>query len=486
MGIHANLQPKYDANGAFIGCQDTPPNIDDPYITDPQYPELLYIWQNEMCRYIKQQLGHTQHPLGVNYTGTPKTPDASENDPAYGCNMFAGDSSYYSEYVDFWTWNNYTATPERHELNVKLNEKMNPNGGIPESVGIKLIDKPLMYSEIGLPFSNCDHDLTWKNMIAIAPFDGSTGGIPYDRNNNFTTSQNIAERNELWKTYGYVNNFLSGVELNDDDWYFGYDDRDDDYADVTYIRKKSAPQRAMGAIQNKTVNYYTLRDQNLDPDSKCFTNGIAMDNDTYKTAIGVDHAGGNDRLFVKNMGFVNHYRIEWYNPFTGEYSGSTDKWSTIDGKLRLEFPKLEGVRDSNVVLFKAYRFNEPSFQPENPINQAKSNDYLLKQFDNLGDHKIESADVHRLKTLLADKILLEEEQQVDIRIVPNPSNSSCRVFFSGDAEKLEILNSMGSIVKTIALPKSGEKIDVSNLSHGIYTVRIFGFEMNLHTKMMKE
>ena len=80
----------------------------------------------------------------------------------------------------------------------------------------------------------------------------------------------------------------------------------------------------------------------------------------------------------------------------------------------------------------------------------------------------------------------QKEQHLSIRIVPNPSNSSCRVFFQGDAYKLEILNSMGSIIKTISDPKSGERIDVSVLSNGIYTVRILGYDMNLFAKIMKE
>ena len=248
IGNHANLV--YDPNGG--GCALVGSNIVDPYMDDINHPQRVYDWQNEMCRYIKEDLHHSQHPLGVNYTGHPIYEGMDPALNGAGCNILRSDMSYYSDYTDFWTWNSYTYNPEQFAKHVAFNNNLNANNnwefpGTPTN-----IDKPLIYSEMGMPGGYCDYNVTWKQMIALAPFDGSSGGLSWHHNN--TGSTPISYRNQLWQTYGYVREFIEGVELDKDNWHFDYQDRNDHKAEVLYLRRRYTKyQAAMGAIHNKTV-----------------------------------------------------------------------------------------------------------------------------------------------------------------------------------------------------------------------------------------
>ncbi len=467
IGNHAQLAP-----GGNGGCYDTQSNFTDPYLDDVDQPHRLYVWQNEMCRYIKQDLHHNQHPLGVNYTGRPLF-DATVNSPG-GCNMSC-DLSYRSEFVDFWSWNSYSYTPERFQLHVKLNNEVNANDNDQIAGTPTNIDKPLMYSEIGLAGSNCDYDLTWRQMIAISPFDGSSGGLCYDRNNNFTTPANIGERNDLWKTYGYVNDFIEGVALDADNWLFGHDDRADDEADVTYLRRRDTPYRAaMGAIQNKTVNFYTGRDLSLGS-SDCFANGLGL-KEVYRTAKTVKPGNGKNRLQIEEMGSKKDYWIKWYNPFTGYYYPTTSATTNSAGKLTLDFPQLSGNGISSVLLFKAYRVGQPSFQPEIPVT-AVNDDYLLKDF------LVQEYEKPDIETRLPFGIFPDNITR-EVLVVPNPNNGRFRVLFEGDAEMLEITNSMGKPILFLNNPQSGEELNFSNFSSGVYFVNLRGNQTSLRTKFV--
>lgn len=470
IGEHANLV----YNGS--NCPSVEPNTTSPYLTDVAYPQLVYYWQNEICRYIKQDLHHIQHPLGVNYTGHPNFDNPTTNTSS-GCNISRGDYSYYSPYTDFWTWNSYSYTPERFEYHVNLNNQVNPNNNVNVVNTPTNINKPLMYSEIGLAGVNCDFDLTWRQMIAISPFDGSSGGLCYDRNNNFTTAANIVERNSLWKTYGYVNEFIEGVKLDEDNWQFGHDDRADNEADVTYLRRPNSPRAAMGAIQNKTVNFYTGRDLGAGNLSPCYTSGQDPSfKDSYKQAKSVTPGNGKNRLRIENMGSKKDYWIKWYNPFNGYYYPTTSATTNNAGRLTLDFPQLSGNGISSVLLFKAYRVGQPSFQPEIPVTVV-NDDYLLKDF------LVQEYEKPDIETRLPIGIFPNNITR-EVLVVPNPNNGRFRVLFEGDAKMLEITNSMGKPILFLNNPQSGEELDLSNFSSGVYFVNLRGGETSLRTKFV--
>ncbi|MBK9190365.1 MAG: hypothetical protein IPM77_02090 [Crocinitomicaceae bacterium] len=53
-----------------MGCYNIEADKFEPYKQNyPGYVQQIYIWQNEMCRYIKDSLQHSNHPLAVSYSG---------------------------------------------------------------------------------------------------------------------------------------------------------------------------------------------------------------------------------------------------------------------------------------------------------------------------------------------------------------------------------------------------------------------------------
>ena len=473
IGNHANLVYDDPQSGGGGGCPAVDPNLEDPYLDDWDQAGRVYAWQNEMCRYIKEDLHHKQHPLGVNYTGHPIYEGMNVQTQA-GCNMLLGDLSYYSDYTDFWTWNSYTYNPEQFEKHVAFNNNLNANNNWEEPGSPLNIDKPLMYSEIGLAGPNCDYNVTWKQLIALSPFDGSSGGFSWHHNN--TGSTPIAYRNNLWKTYGYVNEFIKGVELDNDNWHFDYQDRNDNEAEVLYLRRDETFYRAaMGAIHNKTINFYTLRDSD-DSDSHCVFNESELSQDVYKNAKTVRPGKFGNSLQVTDMGSDKNYWIKWYNPFTGYYYPTTSATTDNSGNLKLNFPPLWGNGNNSVLLFKAYREGQPSFQPEVQMQEV-DNDYLMRDFGSTDENP-------NLEPSRSSSNRYTEHEIREVIVVPNPNNGMCRILYEGEADVLEITNSIGKPIFMSSNPISGEELDLSGFSSGVYFVILTGSEINLQTKFV--
>ena len=129
-----------------------------------------------------------------------------------------------------------------------------------------------------------------------------------------------------------------------------------------------------------------------------------------------------------------------------------------------------------LVLFKAYRDGQPSFQPVVQMQEA-DRDYLLRDF-------VAFDDKPNLRPSRSSSNINFEDETGRVVVVPNPNNGRCQILFEGEAYALEITNSMGKSIFISNNPVPGEELDLSHFSGVVYFVILRGNENNLQTKFV--
>ena len=229
------------------GC-DRGPNYASPSAQDPDYPGLLNDWQREMCRYIKHDLGHKDHMLAVNYTGRPNT-TLNQTD---NCNILLGDSSYFSEDVDVWTYNRYEGDVFR--LGKIVEDHYNLNDPLNASV---YINKPLIYSEVGNSpeMQECDNGISFIRALILGSFTG-VAAAPMDWHYRWRT--------DYWSYLRVVNRVMNQIDWNEGGWTPFLWESKSRSVEAIGLRTIEKPQRFVGAIFNRTINQHTVG-ENLFP-----------------------------------------------------------------------------------------------------------------------------------------------------------------------------------------------------------------------------
>ncbi len=351
-----------------------------PYLDDPDYPALVNDFQNDICGYIKHDLDEVNHMLALSYTGTPNMPD---NDyKTAGCQVVAGDRSYYSPDVDVWTFNHYGLSPEKYARDAAFNFRYNPPAESDYLGNEYAFDKPLIYSEYGL--AHCDSGLTWLKSLVLTPFTGSASTALMWRLNNVDIGMNarqLAERDAVWKVFKFVEAFFDGVPLHED-WSFGVEERRDKKADMLYVKSTGSSdyRAAIGVVHNRTVNFYTKGDGKGD----CYLSEGSLSgfNDVYEKAIPVNaNSGFGNALKIPNMGSAKKYNVRWYNPLSGKEMDIKTKRSDLFGNLRIDYPDLKESIDGSMLYFKVYSSDEQDIAPANdPSKSFSAREVLLPFF----------------------------------------------------------------------------------------------------------
>jgi len=317
-----NLGQQANLRNTGSGC----PNIGTvaiPYQDNfRSVPQIVLLWQNEMAKYIKKELGHEQHLIAVSYTGKPDIKN--------------GDLSYYSPYVDIATYNAYSYDKNQNKL-PRLSSEMNGYRKnkllISNSIlkkedsrrSVKL-DKPFMLSEIGSGMSACAQSTVWKQSVFLSPFTGLAGtAMPWLNYNN---------NRDLWHYFKNVNRFINELQLNKGYWVSSYSISKSNRAEVLNLK---GTKSVVGVVNNRTYNYYTMRDSC----SSCYCSKIKVNNslDTLETVSSNNKA---DQVKVYKLGMLKTYSILWYNPLKGKYisKGELVKTNWL-GQLKLSYPNLE-------------------------------------------------------------------------------------------------------------------------------------------------
>lgn len=313
-----------------------------PYHETPDVAAKMYAWQDTMCRFIKEDLGHTQHITAVSYTGPPE--------------FVKGDSIYYSPHVDLATYNYYNISvakfsglPEITRQFQTDYKRKTPRNDNPPAIG-----KPLMMSEIGpglASVEDADGDMRWIKAAWTSSFSGMSG-TAINWSNQYRT--------DLWPHLGRIRRLMQDVNLDAEGWNGVNDVRDDKKADLIALQCTQKPYRAMGVIHNRTVNMYTRATRKDAASVQYMDSRKALEPEVYYTAQNVTYGKRKNRLELPNMGAFVNYTIEWYDINTGKIISKTDKTTGLSGKLELEYPTMQ-QDGAPLIYFRTWRSKKKSF-----------------------------------------------------------------------------------------------------------------------------
>jgi len=286
-------------------------------------------WQDEMCGFLKHDQ-YMPHPTAVCYTGNPIAFWDGKTIQSVNC-IEKGDSSYLSPNVDIATYNYYDAKISKYEL---IHKTVNL---LRDKKGVSHLTKPIMISEIGeAVFQFCSQDVGFHKDAWITSFTGlATPAMTWHFQHRF----------EINKTLKLIEGFVADSALGDlnEDHFCNHYLRDDLLAETFYWSSKGKNRYAMGVVDNRTVNWWTLGDA----DSYCTKH--EPEKDIYKTAQALS-ASKKDKLKV-DMGKGGKYNVVFYHTRTGKVIG-TEQQKARFGKINLAFPTLGVDGESATVAFK--------------------------------------------------------------------------------------------------------------------------------------
>jgi len=356
-----------------------------PYFNDLAYVKKLSEWQMEMGRYIKEDLGHDEHPFVVNYGGTPNYVDSSNYhfDREDGISLGGGDNTYFSEYVDIISYNDYYRWCEKYEYqsnDLKKFKNFRKNKRGPWSTE----EKPLMYSEIGMGLHGCDDQFTFKQLYVMSPFAGGLGAVlPWHYNNNTPEYDSTQQRLDSWSIMPVMLDFFSDVPLHEGDWQPGFELRKDKRVEMLFLTESSSSaDRAVAVINNRTVNRYTMRVNWCDENPQkcdCYLSEDELKNvpEEYQTRRACEwkedrEFGGTEPMKIDGMKYNNKYVISYYDALTGVFVSEETKRSNMFGQLKLKYPKLaatpkagRGELNGSMLLVKIYNLELGAFSDAN-------------------------------------------------------------------------------------------------------------------------
>lgn len=316
-------------NGPVIGddCKAVPgAPYSNPYSNQLGYAELVGDWQKEMARYIKEDLGHDNHLLAVNYTGLPA--------------IDAGDDSYYSPHIDVMTWNYYNAAISKYSGVPEILDSFQKTGKRSRG-GYPFVRKPMLFSEIGpgADVFRCDQDLRWKKAAWTSSLAGCAA-TAINWNNQHDTL--------LWRTLGNIHDFMKPIPLDEGNFVGFSDVRKDQYADLIGVRSTEGANQAYGLIHNRTINFYTRWKQAekgcTDPES---LKGLVLF-DYNMTARDILPANGGNKLSVNGLGIFRRYTVTYRNSETMEVISKQVLSSGVNGRIRMEHPPMS--KDGNAMI----------------------------------------------------------------------------------------------------------------------------------------
>lgn len=445
-----------------------------PYLIETDVPEKVYQWQHEMATYIKQELKHINHPLAVNYTGVPHWDSYTYNpldEVIPGSIIGNGDHSYFSSSVDVISYNHYGLSVDKYinEQEICYSKEMSTYK----------FQKPLIYSEIGI--ANCDNDLSWYEDVLMSPFTGSCGsGMPWYYINNGDEYSNTTQRQKAWAVLRFVKNFFEGIKLDQGPWTPGYAKRNDNKAQLLYLKSQGDYKRVVGVVDNMTVNYYT--NSWIEGSFCADTTGISA---TQSYPQHVIHSSGNDALKVMdNMGILRKHIIEWYNPFGPNANLPFEiqiQKTDLFGNLKIKHPKLESNVNKSIYYFRAYPeghlFQQQSIDDEYDVIRTLTETPAIRETKEAPD----SLKANELTYLASPDM----EKQY-LQVIPNPFTEDVQLKFKGEFSHLRIIDQFGNtkLEKTGPLG-SGVLLSLSSLSAGVYILELRNNDQVLQTKIVK-
>jgi hypothetical protein len=442
--------------------------IDQPYtddLTSPNYhpdnANQRYLWQNEMAYFLKNNLSVNQL-LAVSYAKWPYdiVNHATEID-----------QSYSSPYIDVITKN-------LHAANVSRKGSIETCVGSINGIGFRdKHKKPFILSEIGIGDEAwfCENQVKWRKDAWLTTFSGlASTPMNWNEKHNYV----------LWHHYGNIRSFIGNMDFDD---FTEEEIENENKVEMMCIKDETNNhQKAIGVFSNNTWNYYTDGDAIAPCNSFPFFNTANNNNGEDLKPIENIYYSDN-KVKIEGMGFKNKFKIEWYDALNYTYITTTNKKSSVFGKLRLEHPVLTGSRP--LIAFKVYRESDGEFKSsENETDTVVNTIYNLPTDSVLNNFVYTPwSDIDKTKDDETDEYEAEQLTK-KIDIFPNPTTGDCTIKFDGKIKNaiFYLISYDGIILMQEKWTENRKTIDMSVFSASIYFV-IIKNEKELYTnKIIKQ
>lgn len=272
-----------------------------------------------------------------------------------------------------------------------------------------------------------------------------------------------------WSYYQNINDLMQGIQLDNENWSAAeVMVQDDKSVEVFHLRKedKGANSKAIGAISNRTFNYWTQGDTG----TFCRDTLNSIPSDTiYRNDINYLYSDlNNNQLKIKDLGPNNNFWIEWHNALTGGLIVTTLALSNIWGNAVLDFPgTLSGDETSPIIIFKLFPTDEPFLSP------LPSNDFETSI--PLGFSRDETIPNIEMTNWTNEIASINLGENLNVFVSPNPTQGIINVQIIGDLEmssEWSINSESGKFILNGFENSSNFEIDLTFLSSGIYFLNI--------------
>jgi hypothetical protein len=401
-----------------------------PYETDLTFRLNFAMWNTEMTNYIKNDIYFGNHILTLSYGNPPKSGDASYSNANIDINNF----HYYDNYL-----------------------RINRNRSSFESTygDNSVFNRPLFFSETGSALILCSDYTEWVRTVWSMPFTGCAGGLNWP---------GPFPNTSYYHHFSTLKTFLEDVDFNDGEWAPVYMEQSNHLAEALYLKKWDPAHNncteAIGVVLNRTFNTYNFADNNTTECHTYFINNTPMDpfenpaNPIYSVQD-VDPPNNNDdKITLTDMGVFRHFDIEWYNPSDGTYFLTEEKFSTVSGKLYLEYPTLYCSTSFRPII--AYKIREHTSNSNRQANE-------------------QSMSIQNKNLLETDSASIPADDAASFYLYPNPATNA--VFIHPSTNKLsysvEIFSVAGEKTMQGEISLSGEKkLNIEFLKPGVYIIKI--------------
>lgn len=401
----------------------------------------LYNYNQRLTAYIKNTLDHTEHLLGLHAYNTLL--DANNNlIPDLSCSIgtidVVGTSQYKNEPDRLFI------SGEEHIGPPSVNEKSYYNNAYEIS---SAFGKPFMYYEQGVVGDNYDGSCTnnhlHKQDMKTVSFTGCAGLFAWE---GFTPDKEVmwpyTINAEKWMNSTPVINVLA---QNNGGWIQGrqigrHHLFETDLKEIQYY-VDSQGKHAVGAINNRTYNYWTHNvSANCPEYSPPF---LAEEELRHRTDILWNT--GPDPLFVHGLESNSNYRVRYYDFITDDLI-ETECYETglADTKIKMKHPMIDG--DEHPVLW--FTVDKENC---NPTSLAQSNQEATER--------------------IAEGLIVDNESTENNSVSPNPFVKELSIQVIEDAEFV-IYSGNYEKVYSGKVSSGGNQLNLEFLSRGVYFLKL--------------
>ena len=288
-------------------------------------------YHDRLGNFIKINMGHTEHLLGVNYTmhvWNPTTP------------AIQMDQSLHIETIDIIGLNYYATTPNKYIISKSGDNNAFYKSENSRARAVKELqswaNKPVILSEFGdgdgnyecSNYSNVYIDIMSGGFIGVCGYNLWPG---LESGERFLWSATIRAQNHM-----NSNEVISTLSDGNGNWKQGRQ-HDTRTKELQYYISDNK-ELSVGYIRNRTYNIHTMR---INDDCKldAYFNGQNLFDNLMDIAW--NDGPRKNQLKVTELNSNTNYQIDWYSFKEGVYLGSDRKKTSFSkGKLVLRFPEL--------------------------------------------------------------------------------------------------------------------------------------------------